>query len=176
MLFQVDTTALVETVAETAQPTMTLWQMAQFGGWIMVVLAILLAIAIYLFVERMIVIRRAKNEDQSFMAKVKDYIHEGKMDSAIELCRQSDTPAARMPQNGPRRFQAERPADFRAERVPEPVRSPRRDPGAATGGVDRFGIGVRRPLFAEYAGDVRRVFPLAVDRRRPCSPPSFQVF
>ncbi|MBR1787046.1 MAG: MotA/TolQ/ExbB proton channel family protein [Paludibacteraceae bacterium] len=100
MLFQVDTTALVETVAETAQPTMTLWQMAQFGGWIMVVLAILLAIAIYLFVERMIVIRRAKNEDQSFMAKVKDYIHEGKMDSAIELCRQSDTPAARMVEKG----------------------------------------------------------------------------
>ena len=100
MLFQVDTTAMVETVAETAQPTMTLWQMAQFGGWIMVVLAILLAIAIYLFVERMIVIRRAKNEDQSFMAKVKDYIHEGKMDSAIELCRQSDTPAARMVEKG----------------------------------------------------------------------------
>lgn len=70
------------------------------GGWIMIVLLVLSLIAIYLFIQRLLVIRRAGKEDESFMNKIKDYIHEGKIDSAISLCRSANTPASRMIEKG----------------------------------------------------------------------------
>ena len=100
MLLQIsDTTATqVEQVAQ--QEPMNLFHMAAYGGWIMVVLAVLLALAIYLFIERLVVINKAKKEDKSFMDRIKDYIHDGKIDSALNLCRQTNTPAARMVEKG----------------------------------------------------------------------------
>ena len=74
--------------------------MAQYGGWIMVLLALLLAWAVYIFVERFIVLHKATQEDRSFMDRIKDYIHEGKIDSAVNLCRQTNTPSARMVEKG----------------------------------------------------------------------------
>ncbi len=81
-------------------PDMNLWQMAVYGGWIMIVLAVLLAIAVYLFIERLVVINAAKKEDKSFMDRIKDYIHEGKIDSALNLCKQTNTPSAHMVEKG----------------------------------------------------------------------------
>ncbi len=96
-----DSTAMAEPIAETAaQEPMNLFHMAAYGGWIMIVLAILLALAVYLFIERMVVISRAKKEDKSFMDRIKDYIHDGKIDSALNLCRKTNTPAARMVEKG----------------------------------------------------------------------------
>lgn len=89
--------AAVET---TAQEPMNLWTMATYGGWIMIVLTILLAVAIYLFIERLVVINAAKKEDKDFMDRIKDYIHEGKIDSALNLCRKTNTPSARMVEKG----------------------------------------------------------------------------
>lgn len=101
MLFQIDTLAYAaEQAAEPVQETMNLWTMAAYGGWIMVVLALLLALAVYLFAERLTVIIRANKEDKSFMDRIKDYIHDGKIDSALNLCRQADTPTARMVEKG----------------------------------------------------------------------------
>ena len=103
MLFQIETTAAADSIAamgETTAQSMNLWTMAQYGGWIMIILALLLAGAVYLFVERMVVLRKAQQEDKSFMDRIKDYIHEGKIDSAMNLCRSADTPAARMVEKG----------------------------------------------------------------------------
>lgn len=61
------------------------------GGWIMVVLLLLSLMAIYIFVQRLIIIRRAGKEDETFMNRIKDYIHEGKVDSALNLCRSTNT-------------------------------------------------------------------------------------
>ena len=66
------------------------------GGWIMVVLLLLSLMAGYIFIQRLLVIRRAGKEDQNFMNRIKDYIHEGKVDSALNLCRSTNTPSARM--------------------------------------------------------------------------------
>ena len=70
------------------------------GGWIMVVLLLLSLMAIYIFVQRLIIIRRAGKEDETFMNRIKDYIHEGKVDSALNLCRSTSTPSARMIEKG----------------------------------------------------------------------------
>ena len=71
------------------------------GGWIMVVLLLLSLMAIYIFVQRLIIIRRAGKEDETFMNRIKDYIHEGKVDSALNLCRSTNTPSARHYPFGP---------------------------------------------------------------------------
>lgn len=97
----VDTTLVAPTASEEVlQESINLWTMAQYGGWIMIILAVLLAWAIYLFIERLVTLHNAMKEDKSFMDRIKDYIHEGKIDSAINLCRSIDTPASRMIEKG----------------------------------------------------------------------------
>jgi len=102
-LLQIDTTVnAMQNVAAQAveQEPINLWTMAQYGGWIMIVLALLLAWGIYLFVERLVIIHKAHKEDRSFMDRIKDYIHEGKIDSALNLCKQTNTPSSRMVEKG----------------------------------------------------------------------------
>ena len=86
-------------VAETTVPTeaqINIIDLAFKGGWIMVVLLLLSLLAIYIFIQRFMVIKRAGKEDENFMNRIKDYIHEGKVESALNLCRSTNTPSARM--------------------------------------------------------------------------------
>ena len=82
------------------QPKMKLWDMAVYGGPIMIVLSVMLAFAVYLFVERVVTLKQALKEDRSFMNRIKDYIHDGKIESAAKLCRETNTPSARMIEKG----------------------------------------------------------------------------
>ncbi len=66
----------------------------------MVVLLVLSLIAVYIFVVKYLQIRAAARQDKHFMARIKDYIAEGKTSSAIKLCEETNTPAARMVQKG----------------------------------------------------------------------------
>lgn len=75
---------------------LSMWQLCVDGGWIMIVLALLLIAAIYIFIERYIVINRASHEDKNFMKRIKDYIHEGEIESARLLCRKTDSPYSRL--------------------------------------------------------------------------------
>lgn len=75
----------------------SLWQLCLKGGFIMIPLALLSIVCIYVFVERFIVIRRADRPgDDSFMKRIKDYIHEGEIESAMNLCRQDNSPYSRL--------------------------------------------------------------------------------
>lgn len=90
-------------VAETTVPTeaqINIIDLAFKGGWIMVVLLLLSLLAIYIFIQRFMVIKRAGKEDENFMNRIKDYIHEGKVESALNLCRSTNTPSARMIEKG----------------------------------------------------------------------------
>ena len=62
----------------------------------MVPLALLAVISIYVFVERVMVIRKAAREDRSFMSLIRDYIHDGDPESALRLCKRTDSPSARL--------------------------------------------------------------------------------
>ena len=96
MVADVATSPEVQAVPEK----MNLWKMTTYGGPIMIILGIMLALAVYIFIERVITINKASQEDKSFMSRVKDYIHEGKIDSAQKLCRDMDSPASRMIEKG----------------------------------------------------------------------------
>lgn len=73
-----------------------LWSLVMDGGYIMIPLALLLLLTIYIFVERYIMINRTMKEDPTFMNRLRDYLHEGDLKSAENLCKSSDTPYGRM--------------------------------------------------------------------------------
>ncbi|QRX63348.1 MotA/TolQ/ExbB proton channel family protein [Dysgonomonadaceae bacterium zrk40] len=86
--------------AEEMASQMNAFDLALKGGWIMIVLLVLLLMTIYVLIERTLVINKAGREDNSFMNRIKDYIHDGKIDAALNLCRNTDTPSARMVEKG----------------------------------------------------------------------------
>ena len=86
-------------VSETVA-TINIWDLALKGGWIMIPIALLLFIAVAIMIERIFVIKKSAKEDPTFMNRIKDYIHEGKIDSAINLCRITGTPISRMIEKG----------------------------------------------------------------------------
>lgn len=91
---------LANAAGETGELTLPFWQLALKGGWIMLPILVLSAIAVYIFFERYFTILRAAKTDINFMNKIKDYIHDDKIDSAHALCQSSDTPVARMIEKG----------------------------------------------------------------------------
>lgn len=75
---------------------LSLWDLCVEGGWIMIPLALLALVCIYIFIERTIVVRNASKEDETFMQRIRDYIHEGEIDSALNVCRSTPTPFGRL--------------------------------------------------------------------------------
>lgn len=75
---------------------MSLWDLCLQGGWTMLPLAALLLLCVYVFAERCVVIGRASKEDENFMQRIGGYIHEGEVESALNLCHKTDTPYARL--------------------------------------------------------------------------------
>ena len=95
----------VDTLAKTVTPptgekTMQVLDLAIKGGWTMIPIGIMSLIAVYLIIERLIAIGKARREDDNFMNHIKDFIHNGKIDAAIALCRATNTPIARMLEKG----------------------------------------------------------------------------
>lgn len=70
---------------------LSLWSLCLQGGFIMIPLALLALICIYIFVERLIVVNRAARQNPTFMNRIKDYIHEGEIESALNLCNTTPT-------------------------------------------------------------------------------------
>ncbi|MDP2422769.1 MAG: MotA/TolQ/ExbB proton channel family protein [Bacteroidales bacterium] len=77
-----------------------LWELALKGGWIMLPIVLLSVIAIYIFVERYLVISKASKEEHNFMNNIRDFMHDGRIDSALTLARNNETPIARMIEKG----------------------------------------------------------------------------
>lgn len=78
----------------------SLFEMAAKGGPLMWVLLLLSIVAIYIFGKKWWAIRQAGKIDKDFMMDIRDYIHEGKIKSAMTLCTKYDTPVARMVEAG----------------------------------------------------------------------------
>ena len=93
------TTAVAEQVTEAGQ--MSLWQLFTSGGWLMWVLLALGGVTIFIFVERFVAIRKAsQGMNTGFMNRIRDAISDGNIRAAIDMCRRSNTPIARMVEKG----------------------------------------------------------------------------
>lgn len=91
-------------VAQTTDVSMPIIELTLKGGWIMIPIALLSVLAIYIFVERYFAIQKAGQEDTHFMNRIKEFIHEGKIDAAIRLAQATNTPVSRMIEAGIRRI------------------------------------------------------------------------
>ena len=85
-------------VAETpvVEAVLSIWELCLKGGIIKIPLLMLSEISIYILVERFIAIRKAAQEDKTFMKRIKDYIHDGEIESAMNLCKKTNTPYSRL--------------------------------------------------------------------------------
>jgi biopolymer transport protein ExbB len=95
-----DTAALAQTAPEVQEKTFSIIEMAVKGGWLMVILLILSIMAVYILGSKWWLIRKASQIDRNFIKDIRDYIHDGKIKSAIELCQRYDSPIARLVEKG----------------------------------------------------------------------------
>lgn len=91
--------------AETGIEQVPVWEIIKessqgFGLIINVLLALMLGYAIFIFVERYLALRKASREEAGFLSKIKEYIVDGKIDSAKDYCSRSNSPSARMLEKG----------------------------------------------------------------------------
>ena len=70
------------------------------GGWVMVPIGILAVLGLVIFFERYFTIRKASKNESNLMIQVRESIHSGNLQSAIAICRNSNTPLGRMLQKG----------------------------------------------------------------------------
>jgi len=89
---------------EAEQLSLSFWNLAFKGGWVMIPIILLSFIAVYIFFERYFVIRKLSKEDINFMDRIKDFIHDGKIESAQTLCQSIDSPTSRMIEKGIQRI------------------------------------------------------------------------
>jgi len=93
-----------ELIAQETIKRMNIFELAIKGGWVMIPIVLLFFIAVGVFVERILVINQAAKEDDYFMERIKDYIHDGNIKSAEKLCQTTNTPYARMIEKGIQRL------------------------------------------------------------------------
>ena len=93
-------TNVVSNSVETGFDSLNLIDLAIKGGIIMIPLAIMSILTFYIFIERYIVIKKASKEESNFMNNIRDFIHNGRLDSALSLCKNNKTPIARMIEKG----------------------------------------------------------------------------
>ncbi len=91
-----------ETVSE--EKTLSIYKLIMDGGVggqiIIAILLLLLAVALYIYFERFFAIKAASKADKNFMNQIKDYVLNGKLDSAKVLCAQVNSPASRLIEKG----------------------------------------------------------------------------
>ncbi|MEG2277265.1 MAG: MotA/TolQ/ExbB proton channel family protein [Odoribacter sp.] len=84
------------TTTTTIDTGMSLWDMVVKGGWLMIPIFILSVIAVYVFIERYIQIRKCSRLDRSFIDQISTCLHKGDPLAAIAICKKVDSPMSRM--------------------------------------------------------------------------------
>lgn len=64
------------------------------------VLFVMLAVALYIYFERLLAIKAASQIDKNFMNQIRDHVMNGKLEAAKILCAQTDSPVARLTEKG----------------------------------------------------------------------------
>jgi len=89
-----------QAVAGSEYKTLPIIDLVMRGGWIMGIIGLLSIIAFYIFFERYFIIGRASRQDKNFMNNIRQYIHDGKLESARALCVTNNSPIGRMIDKG----------------------------------------------------------------------------
>ena len=103
LLFQ-DMQTLPEEGVETQSALDVILQSGTVGIAIMVILLVLFFLAVFILVERYLTISKAGRVDQNFMNNIRASVQSGNIEGARALCRNTDSPMARMVEKGLQRI------------------------------------------------------------------------
>lgn len=87
-------------LAVDATADISLWEILEKGGWLMVLLALLSLVAVYILIERTLTMHKASKNQQQFLSQVKEMVSNGDLKGAKVFCNETDTPTARMIEKG----------------------------------------------------------------------------
>lgn len=99
----VDAAGEMEQLAEAAvqtQEKIPVMELALKGGWIMVPIILLLLVSVYIFMERLVVIRKSSGNEEGLLCSIRDYVLNDRLDSAKTLCMNTNTPTSRIIEKG----------------------------------------------------------------------------
>ena len=104
-----DSLELVKTVTEeTTEKTLSIIELITSGGvggnLVMGAIGILSIVAVYILIERYIAITKASKEDAGFLKSIQNFIESKDIEAAKTLCRNTDSPIARMIEKGVNRI------------------------------------------------------------------------
>jgi biopolymer transport protein ExbB len=102
-----DTASVVESVVPINAPATapvpdetSFFDLLVKGGWTMIPIGLLSILALYVFVERMMALKKTDTNPERLTRQVRDYVQSGDLSGAIGYCRAQDTPASRIIQSG----------------------------------------------------------------------------
>jgi len=98
-----DTTVQAAQTGQQAMEKISVWGLLGKGGVLMYPLYLLLILAIFMFFERFLAIRKASRIDSNFMRVIRDNILSGNVQAARNLARTTDSPVARIIDKGLKR-------------------------------------------------------------------------
>ena len=101
IFLQVDSTASLIAAGVKSESVIG---MLSKGGPIMIPLGMLFALAVYVFIERLLVIKKANAADENFMSIIRDQITGGNVSAARSLAKNKDNPVSRMIDKGIQRI------------------------------------------------------------------------
>ena len=135
-----DTTQAVgdSTLAAAAQESTSILETLIQGGWVMVPIILLSFFTIYIFIERMMTLRRAQADRDAVMDRVRDYVQAGDIHGAMAFCESHEKPLTRILTHG-------------LERLGRPI-SEIQDAVHAAGKYETYELEKRTDLLASFAG------------------------
>ncbi len=100
-LLQISTAQPIDSVAtEVVAESVSVLDLVFEGGYMMIPIFILSIVAIVIFVERVMTIRKASKTPSQFTEKIRSLVTAGDISSARLLCSQTNSPVAKMIEKG----------------------------------------------------------------------------
>ncbi len=140
MLLQQTITLPADTlqVAPTPEPATLLHTLFVQAGWVMIPILLLSIATIYLFVERLMTLRRARANPDAMTDRIRSYVHTGDIRGAVAFCEAQDKPITHILKVG-------------LERLGRPI-SEIQDAVHAAGKYEAFELEKRTEILASIAG------------------------
>ena len=104
---QIDTSAAAVQAANSITPPaqqISIIDLLSKGGVLMIPLALLLVVAIFVFIERLLYIRKASKIEENFMNIIRDNIVTGNVTAARSMAKNTNNPVARIIDKGIQRI------------------------------------------------------------------------
>lgn len=127
----------VQTVPPAAE-SMSYLETIMLGGWVMVPIFLLSLLTIYIFVERLLTLRRAQSDPSHVMERIRNYVQNGDIHGAKAFCDAQDSPITRIIREG-------------LDRLGRPI-AEIQDAVHAAGKYETFELEKRTGLLASIAG------------------------